>query len=80
MDIIKKIFPLSFKFLGSIVDLIIGILLHVVVFALLGALIGILAASPVLGWIIGILGGLVDLYALAGIVIMLLAYFKVLKD
>ena len=30
--------------------------------------------------VLGILGGLVDLYALAGIVIMLLAYFKVLKD
>ena len=80
MDILKKIFPMSFKFLNSVVDLIIGILLHVIVAFVLGGVIALLAAVPVANLIVGILGGLIDLYALAGIVILLLAYFKVLKD
>ena len=80
MDILKKIFPMSFKFLNSVVDLIIGVLLHFIVACVLGGLISILAAIPVVSLIVAILGGLLDLYVVAGIVILLLAYFKVLKD
>ena len=42
-------------------------------------LIGILAAIPVIGLIIGLVGGLVDLYVLIGIVLLVLDYLKVLK-
>ena len=80
METLKKIFPLSFKFLESVANLIIGILIYLVVGVLIGVAIKIVSVIPVVGWIVGICGGLVGLYVLAGIIIMLLAYFKVLKD
>ena len=80
METLKKIFPLSFKFLESVASLIIGTLIYLVVGAVASVAIAILSAIPVVGWIVGICGGLIDLYVVAGIVILFLAYFKVLKD
>ena len=80
METLKKIFPLSFKFLDSVANLVIGVLIYLVVGAVASIAIGILSHIPVVGLIIGICGALIDLYVLAGIVILFLAYFKVLKD
>lgn len=79
MDILKKVFPLSFKYVGEVAQLVIGILIYLVAGIVAGAVIGLLAQIPVLGIIFGLVGGLVDLYCLAGIVILLLVHFKVLK-
>ena len=80
MDILKKIFPLSFKFLDSVANLVIGVLIYLVVGILIGFAIKLLFLIPIVGLIFGIVGTLIDLYVLAGIVILFLAYFKVLKD
>ena len=80
MEMLKKIFPLSFKFLDSVANLVIGTLIYLVVGILVGIGIALVSIIPIVGWIIGLLGGLVDVYVLAGIVILFLAYFKVLKD
>lgn len=79
MDLLKKVFPLSFKYVGDVAKLIIGILIYIVGNIVAGAVIGLLAKIPVLGFIFGLIGSLVGLYCLAGIVILLLVYFKVLK-
>ena len=79
MDMLKKLFPLSFKYVDSVSNLVIGILVYLIAGFLIGALIRILAKIPVLGLIFGIAGGLVDIYCLAGIVIQVLVYIKVLK-
>lgn len=79
MDLLKKVFPYSFKEIKTVADLIIGILVYLVVGLVVGALIGLLAKLPIIGWIIGIAGGLVDLYCLVGIVLQVLLYTKVLK-
>ena len=82
MDILKKLFPLSWKFTDSVANLIIGVLVYLLMGIVGGVAIGIvgLIPLPLLGTLLGIAGALIDLYVVAGIVIMFLAHFKVLKD
>ena len=79
MNILKKIFPLSFEKKKDLAALIISILIYLLVGLVGGVLIGVLAGIPVFGLIFGILGGLIDLYVLVGIVLLILDYLKVLK-
>ncbi len=87
METLKKIFPLSFKYTGSVANLIIGVLVYLVVGIVAGALIWLASAitgwipvlGGILGWVLGILGALVDVYVIAGIVVQFLSHFKVLK-
>ena len=78
MDL-KKFFPLSFKYSDTVSNLIIGILIYIVGDIIAGAVIGLLAAIPLIGWLFGLVGSLVGLYCLAGIVIQVLVFTKVLK-
>ena len=80
MDILKKIFPLSFKLADNVIDLIIGLLVYVAGGCVLGALCGLLAHLPIVNLVAGIISGLIGIYVVAGIVFLLLAFFKVLKD
>ncbi len=88
METLKKFFPLSFKRLDSVGSLVIGILIYLVVGIVAGVLIALSGAitgwipviGKLVGWVLGIAGGLIDLYVLVGIVIQILAYCKVLKD
>ena len=87
MDTLKKFFPLSFKYTGSVANLIIGILVYILVGIIAGALIGLAGLItgwiPVLGsiicWLLRIVGSLVEIYVVAGIIIQVLAHCKVLK-
>ena len=79
MDILKKVFPLSFKYVGEVANLVIGIIIYVLVGIVGGAVIGLTASLPVVGIILGIVGALLDLYVTAGIVIEILVNCKVLK-
>ncbi|MBO5952840.1 MAG: hypothetical protein J6Q53_01735 [Oscillospiraceae bacterium] len=79
MDTLKKIFPLSFKNTDSVANLVIGILIYLVGDIIAGAIIGLLAKLPLIGIVFGLIGSLVGLYCLAGIVILVLVYLKVLK-
>ena len=65
MDILKKIFPLSWKFTGSVANLVIGVLIHLLI-GIIGAFIPFvlgMAIGAVSGWF----GGKVDI-ALVGII------------
>ena len=79
MDILKKVFPLSFKYVGEVANLVIGIIIYVLVGIVGGAVIGLTASLPVVGIILGIVGALLDLYVTAGIVIEILVHCKVIK-
>lgn len=87
MDALKKIFPLSFKYTKDVANLIIGIIIYLVVGIVAGALITIstmlVGWIPVVGWLIGwvlgIISSLIGVYVLAGVVIQILAFAKVLK-
>lgn len=78
MDVLKKLFPLSFK-AKDVASLIIYIIIYLVVGAIGGVLIGVLAGLPIIGIIFILIGSLIDIYVLAGIVIAILDYLKVLK-
>ena len=87
MEALKKFFPLSYRNNDSILNLVIGCLIYVVVaivagllISLAGLLIGwIPVLGPILGWVSGIVGWVVEVYVIAGIVIRILSFFKVIK-
>ena len=88
MEALKKIFPLSWKYTKDVANLIIGIILYVVVGIVAGALIALstllIGWIPVVGWLVawalGVVGSLIGVYVLAGIVIQILVFAKVIKD
>lgn len=79
MELLKKIFPLSFGLADTVANLVIGIIIYVVAGAVLSIALGFLALIPLLGIIFNIVLALVDIYVLAGIVIEILVFTKVLK-
>lgn len=88
METLKKFFPLSFKRTDSVGNLIVGILLYLLVGIVAGALIWLATlivgwlpvVGALIGWALGVVGGLVELYILAGIIIQILVFAKVIKD
>ncbi len=87
MDMLKKIFPLSWKYTKDVANLIIGIIIQLVVGIIAGVVIGVaglFTGIPVLGFILAlvlrIVGSLIDLYVLVGIVLQVLVFAKVIKD
>ena len=86
MDLLKKLFPISWKYKSEAKDLVIGIIIYLVAGIIGGVLLGVaglFTGIPVLGAILGILlraiGALLDIYVVAGIVIEVLLFAKVLK-
>jgi len=87
MDLLKKLFPLSFKYTKDVANLIIGILIYIVIGAIGGVVLGLIGAlagilpiiGGLLGVVLGFIGSIIDLYAVAGIVIQILVFVKVLK-
>lgn len=88
MDLLKTIFPISFKYKDSGKDLAIGIIIHIAVVILAGVLIWLATAltgwipavGALIGWILGIVSGLIGLYAVVGIILEILAFLEVLND
>ncbi len=86
MDILKKIFPYSFG-AAEVKDLVIKIIVYIVAAFLAGVVLAVAGLItgwiPVLGAIVGLLlsivGGAVELYVLIGIILLVLDYLKVLK-
>lgn len=87
MDTLKKFFPLSFKYTKDVANLIIGIIIYVLVGAVAGACIALATlltvwiplVGAIIGWALGIISSLVGIYVLAGIVIQILVFAKVIK-
>ena len=72
MEMLQKIFPLSFKRTESLGSLIVGILVYLIVGLLAGFAIGLLIWVPVVNIIVGLVGGLIDIYVVAGQMIIVL--------
>lgn len=78
MNLLKKLFPFSFK-ATQLSSLLAAVIVCVLVDVVCGWVIGLVAKLPLVGWIFSILGAAIGLYALVGIVVALLVFFKVLK-
>ena len=75
----KNLFPLSFKWASSLVSMLIGVVIYIVVGAVAGLAIGFIGGMPIIGIIAWVLGLAVDVYVVVGIVVLVLAYLKVVK-
>ncbi len=80
MDILKKLFPHAFQCnKTSLGKMIVTILIYLVIGIVAGVAIALLAKIPVVNILCGLVGGLVDLYVLAGVVLSILCYLEILK-
>jgi len=79
MTQLKKLFPFSFRAKKDLAALIIDILIYILVGAVVGILIGVFAKIPLVGILFSLVGALVEIYVLAGIVLLVLDYLKLLK-
>lgn len=80
MDLLKKIWPTPFKIKEKDVQsFLVQLIIFIVVCAVVGILIGVLAKIPLVGVIFSIVGAVVELYGLVGIILCILQFFGVLK-
>ena len=79
MDLLKKLFPLSFKYADTVTNLIIGILIYVVAGAVVGVILGWLSLIPLVGLIFSLISTVLGIYCLAGVVIEVLLFTEVLQ-
>ncbi|MBQ4313224.1 MAG: hypothetical protein IJC18_03335 [Clostridia bacterium] len=75
---IKKLFPTSTR-ATDLTGLIVSLLIYIVLPAIVHLVANLLGGIPLIGWILGIIAGVIDLYCLIGIVVSLLIFFKVIK-
>ena len=80
MDLLKAIWPLSFKVQEKdVTSLVVQLIVLIVACAIAALAISLLVWIPIIGWIIGAVGGLVSLYCVIGIVLCVLQFCGVLK-
>ncbi len=80
MDTLKKLWPTPFKIKEKdIASFLIQLIIFLVICAVVGVVIGLLAKIPLLGIIFSIIGALVEVYGLVGIVLCVLKFIGAVK-
>ena len=80
MDFIKRLWPTPFKIKkGDIASLLIQAIIFLVICAVLGWLIALLAKIPIIGIIFGLIGSLMGVYSFVGLVLCILKFFDIVK-
>jgi len=80
MDMLKKFWPTPFKIEAkNVASFVVQLIIFVVVCAVAGILIGVLAGIPIIGIIFSIIGSLLELYSLIGIVLCILKFLDIIK-
>ncbi len=75
---LKKIFPFSYR-ANNVTNLIITVLVYLVAGALISFLFGWIGAIPLVGWVIGVLISIIDLYLFVGLVVSVLVFLGIVK-
>ncbi len=78
MDMVKKYFPQAFK-ANDVKSLIIALLIYAVLAVVGGFIIGLLGIIPIIGFIAGVLGWLLEIYCTIGIILAILVFLKIVK-
>ena len=78
MATLKKFFPQAFK-AKDVPALSIALIIYILIDVVCGFVIGLLAKLPLIGFVFGLVGSLVGLYALIGIVLSVLVFLKLMK-
>ena len=80
MDFLKTLWPTPFKIKPkNLASFLVQLIIFVVVVAVVGVLIGLLAKIPLLGVIFSIIGSLIGIYNIVGIVLCILVFLDVFK-
>ena len=80
MDFLKKVWPTPFKIKDKdVVSFLVQLIIFIVICAVVGVLIGILAKLPIIGIVFSLVGGVVELYGLIGIVLCVLKFLGLVK-
>ncbi|MBR5272469.1 MAG: hypothetical protein IKU25_03630 [Clostridia bacterium] len=80
MDFLRKVWPTPFRIKEkNVVSFVIQLIIFVVVCAVVGWLIGLLAGIPIIGIIVPIVGAIIELYGLVGIILCILKFIGVVK-
>lgn len=80
MDFLKQLWPTPFKIKEKdVASFIIQLVIFIIICAVVGFLIGILAKIKIIGVIFSIIGGVVELYGLIGIILCILKFVGVVK-
>ncbi len=78
MDLLKQIFPHAFKSKDQN-EFVFALIMYAVIAIVGGLVIGLLVQIPIAGIIFGLLGGIVDLYAIIGLVLSILVFLKIVQ-
>lgn len=78
MEMVKKFFPFVFQS-TEVVPFVISLVVYALVSIVCGVILGLLSALPIIGILFSLIGTLIGLYALAGIVLSILVFVKVIK-
>lgn len=81
MDLLKKFWPTPFKIKEKdLTSFLIQLIIFIVIVAVVGFLIGILSALPIIGIIFSIVGSLIGVYNIVGIVLCVLKFLGIVKS
>ncbi len=80
MDFLKTLWPTPFKVKEKdIASLLIQLIIFLLICAVVGVLIRVLAGIPIIGIVFSIIGSLMEVYGIVGIVLCILKFFAVVK-
>ena len=80
MDFLRTLWPTPFKIKEKdAVSFVIQLIIFIVVCAVVGWLIGLLAKIAIIGVIFSIIGGVVELYGFIGIILCILKFIGAVK-
>ena len=75
---VKKYFPHAFK-ANDVKDLIIGLVVYALIAFVAGLVLGLLGIIPILGFIFRVIGWLVEIYCIAGVILSILVFLKIVQ-
>lgn len=79
MDVLKKVWPTPFNIKkNDLSSFLIQLIVFIVVCAVIGWLIGVLASVPVIGLIFKIVGSLFEIYGTVGVILCILRFIGVI--
>lgn len=78
LDAIKKYFPHAFK-ANDVKSLIIGLVVYALIAFVAGLVLGFLGIIPIIGFVFGVIGWLVEIYCIAGVILTILAFLKIVQ-
>ena len=78
MENFKKFYPHAFKS-TEVKDFIIALIVYLVIDAVCGVVIGLLAKIPLIGFIFSLIGSLVGIYALIGILLSIFVFTQIIQ-